>query len=127
MTPEQMQQRTRQFALRALRLGSSLRPGRVGDAIGRQLVRSGTSVGANYRAACRARSTADFVAKPGIVEEELDESLYWMELILDVGIMAEDKLSALMDECRELLAIVVASINTARKGPRKRKTPAERE
>lgn len=67
------------------------------------------------------------MAKPGIVEEELDESLYWMELILDVGIMAEDKLSALMDECRELLAIVVASINTARKGPRKRKTPAERE
>jgi four helix bundle protein len=72
-------------------------------------------VGANYRAACRAKSPADFIAKMGIVEEEADECLYWQELLVDSGLMAEGRLAALMAEGNELVALAVASINTARK------------
>ena len=89
--------------------------GRTADVIGRQLLRSGTSVGANYRAACRAKSTADFISKMGTVEEESDESLYWMELLIEAKIVESDKLESLMKEADELLAITVSSINTARK------------
>ena len=81
---------------------------------GRQLLRSGTSVGANYRAACRARSSADFVSKMGIVEEEADESIYWMDLLVDSGSVSADKVDALRREANELLAITVSSIKTAR-------------
>jgi len=88
--------------------------------IGRQLLRSGMSVGANYRAACRAKSTADFVSKMGTVEEEADESLYWMELLVEAGIMDVKRIEPLMKEANELLAIIVASINTAKKGNRRR-------
>jgi four helix bundle protein len=84
--------------------------------MGRQLMRCGTSVGANYRAACRARSHADFIAKLGIVEEECDESLYWMELLIESGAMTSKWLSLLMNEAREILGMVVQSINTARRG-----------
>ena len=83
--------------------------------IGRQLLRSGTSVGANYRAACRAKSAADFISKMGTVEEEADESLYWMELLIEAEIAKSVKLEPLMNEADELLAITVSSINTARK------------
>ena len=79
------------------------------------MLRSGTSVGANYRAACRARSTADFIAKMGIVEEEADESVYWMELLVESGIVKAELLEPLTKEGNEILAITVASINTARK------------
>ncbi len=78
-------------------------------------MRSGTSAGADYRAACRAKSTADFIYKMGIVEEEADESLYWMELLVEGGIMEPKKLELMMKEATELLAITVASIKTARK------------
>lgn len=83
--------------------------------LGRQLLRCGTSVGANYRAACRARSTAEFVAKLGIVEEEADEAGFWMEVMVDSGIMRPSQLSALMEEANQLLAMTVASIQTAKK------------
>lgn len=83
--------------------------------LGRQLLRSATSVGANYRAACRAKSNADFISKMGTVEEEADESLYWMELLVEAGIVQADKLDALMKEEDELVAITVASINTAKR------------
>ncbi|MBI5676423.1 MAG: four helix bundle protein [Nitrospirae bacterium] len=86
--------------------------------LGKQLLRAGTSVGANYRAACRARSTAEFIAKMGIVEEEADESIYWMELLLEAGIPTRDKIGPLKCEAEELLAITVSSIKTARKGVR---------
>ncbi|MBI4841838.1 MAG: four helix bundle protein [candidate division NC10 bacterium] len=79
MRKEDLTRRTRLFALAVIRLVESLPKGRIADVLGRQLLRSGTSVGANYRAACRARSTADFIAKMGLVEEELDESAYWKE------------------------------------------------
>ncbi len=82
--------------------------------VGRQLLRSGTSAGANYRAACRARSSADFVSKMGIVEEEADESIYWMELLVDSGSVPADGVDALLREANELLAITVSSIKTAR-------------
>ena len=88
---------------------------RIAGVLGRQLLRAGTSVGANYRAACRAKSQADFVAKMGIVEEEADEALYWMELLVEAGIVKAQKLECLMKETDEILSITVASIKTARK------------
>jgi four helix bundle protein len=80
-----------------------------------QLIKAGTSVGANYRAACRARSKADFIAKMGIVEEEADETLYWLELLVDSGTTSKDSVIHLISEADEILAMVVSSINTARK------------
>ena len=111
--------RTKAFALRVLRAAESLSDSRSERVIARQLLRAGTSVGANYRSACRARSTRDFVAKMGIVEEECDESLYWMELLVEAGIVPRKRLAALMAEGEELLAMVVASIRTARQGKRR--------
>jgi len=115
MKHDNLKERTKQFALRIIRLVESLPKGRTSDVIGRQLLRSGTSVAANYRAACRARSTADFISKMGIVEEEADESIFWMEILVDAKIMEKKLLSDLMNEADELLAIFVASIKTARK------------
>ena len=83
--------------------------------LGKQLLRSGTSVGANYRAACRARSTAEFIAKIGIVLEEADETVYWLELLCESGIMPEEKLSLLLQEANELVKIFSATRRTAKK------------
>lgn len=115
MNPEEMKERTKKFALHVIQLTESLPKGRTANAIGRQLLKCGTSVGANYRAACRAKSPADFVSKMGTVEEETDESLYWMELMIEAGIVESKKLESLTKEADELLAITVASIKTARK------------
>ena len=115
MDKEELKGRTKQFALRVIRLVEALPRGKTADVLGRQLLRSGTSVGANYRAACRAKSTADFIAKMGIVEEETDESVYWMELLVEAGITKAELLEALMKEGNEILAISVDSIITARK------------
>ena len=114
MTREEMQQRTKVFANRIVKLCSALPAGWVAQTLGKQLLRSGTSVGANYRAVCRAKSNADFINKLRIVEEECDESLFWMELLVENQIMKETKLHALMNEANEILAIVVASAKTAR-------------
>ncbi len=121
MTPEALKNRTREFALRVIRVVEALPKGRLGDVMGRQLLRSGTSVGANYRAACRARSQAEFLAKLGIVEEEADESLYWMQLLVDADLVTEDRMGMLMKEADEIVSIVVASAKTARGGARKSK------
>ena len=107
--------RTKRFALEVINMVESLPKTAI---LGKQLLRAGTSVGANYRAACRARSTAEFIAKMGIVEEEADESIYWMELLLEAGIPTRDKIGSLQCEAEELLAITVSSIKTARKGVR---------
>jgi len=115
MDKETMKRRTKQFALRVIRLVESLPRGRTAEVIGRQLLRSGTSVGANYRAACRAKSTADFISKMGTVEEETDESLYWMELLIEAEIVEPMRLELLMNEADELLAITVTSLNTAKR------------
>ena len=108
-------QRTKAFALRVIRLVEALPKSPTGGVLARQLLRSGTSVGANYRAACRAKSQADFIAKMGIVEEECDEAVYWMELLIESGIVKAERLADLMREAHELLAMVVVSIKTARK------------
>ena len=114
MRNENLKDRTKKFALRVIRLTEALPKGRTADVIGKQLLRSGTSVGANYRAACRARSAADFIAKMGIVEEETDGSIYWMELLVETCLVNEGQLKELMKEANEILAIVVSSIKTAR-------------
>jgi four helix bundle protein len=114
MINQNLQQRTKKFALRIIRLCQALPDDFVSRRIGDQLVRSGMSVGANYRAACRARSSAEFVAKMGIVEEEADETIYWMELLIESGIMKDTELTPLMKEANEIVAMIVASIKTAR-------------
>jgi len=113
MNQTELKQRTKQFALLIMELIGALPGTTVGKVVGGQLVRAGTSVGANYRAACRARSSAEFMAKLGVVEEEADECGYWLELIVDGGLMPQSKIKSLMQEASELTAIVTASIKTA--------------
>ena len=107
--------RTKQLALRVIKAVESLPKNRTADVLGRQLIRSGTSIGANYRAACRGKSTADVIAKLRIVEEEADESAYWMELLIESGLVSESRLSELMQETNEIVAMTVASIRTLQK------------
>jgi four helix bundle protein len=110
-----MKQRTKQFALRVIKLVAALPKTREADVIGRQLLRSATSVGANYRSACRARSKADFISKMGITEEEADESQYWLELIVEAGLLPMPRVSDLVREADELTAIFVATGRSAKK------------
>ncbi len=109
MTESEMKQRTKAFALRVIKLVNSLPKDLVSRTLGGQLLRSGTSVAANYRAACRARSKADFISKLGIVEEEADESALWMELLIESGLMPQSRLGKLLDEANQITAIIVAS------------------
>ena len=118
MDAHPLKQRTKAFALRIINLVETLPATQTGQVLGRQLLRAGTSVGANYRAACRAKSTADFISKMGTVEEEADETLYWMELLAEAGLVKTAGLEGLSKEADELVAISVASINTARTRPR---------
>lgn len=113
MTEKDLKTRTRQFALRVMKLVTSLPRTTAGKAIGGQLVRSGMSVGANYRAACRGRSKAEFIAKLGIVEEEADESAYWMELIIAAALLPQSRVQPLLREAIELTAIMAASRKSA--------------
>jgi four helix bundle protein len=106
-----LKKRRKAFALRILKLVDALPKTTVGRALASQIVRSGTSIAANYRAACRAKSTADFIAKMGIIEEEADETLFWLESDLVLA----TKLTAIKQEADELIAITVASIKTARR------------
>ena len=112
MNEQEFKKRTKELALRVIKLVSSLPKNTVSEVIGKQLIRSGTSVGANYRAACRARSTADLIAKLRIVEEEADECLYWMELIVEAKLVDVANLRSIMSETNEILAMTVASIKT---------------
>ena len=118
-SPEDSKKRTKQFALRIIRLVDSLPERSSTRMIGNQLLRSGTSVGANYRAACRARSPAEFCSKMGIVEEEADESAYWMELLIEGELVREDLLVSLLQESNEIVAMVVASIVTAKQNKKR--------
>jgi len=114
MIEQEFKDRTKQIALRVIRLVESLPDTNSAQIIGKQLLRSATSVGANYRAACRGKSTADILHKLSIVEEEADESLYWLELLIESNIVSETKLSALMKDTNEIVAMIVASIKTLR-------------
>jgi four helix bundle protein len=111
-----LRQRTKMFSRRVMRVCNALPENFVALALGKQFIRSGTSVGANYRAACRAKSRADFIHKMKIVEEEADESAFWMELLMDEGIVEAKKLLELHGEAGELVAIAVSSIKTAKAG-----------
>lgn len=106
--------RTMLFGLRIIRLVEQLPKSQVAKVIGTQLLRAGTSVGANYRSALRGKSRADFIAKMGIVEEECDEALYWMQMLIEAGIVRASLLTELMSEANQIIAIVVSSIKTAR-------------
>ena len=114
MDEQTFKNRTKRYALAIIRLVESLPRNRTADVIGRQLLRAGTSVGANYRAACRGKSASDVVAKLSIVEEEADESMYWMELLVESGVVMQNRVDALVKEAHELLAMTVASIKTLR-------------
>jgi len=114
-----LKERTKSFALEIIKLVESLAKGRTADVIGRQLLDAGTSVGANYRAACRARSPADFISKMGIVEEEADETIYWMELLIEAKLVQENDISHLLREANQILAMTVSSIKTARRKSKK--------
>jgi four helix bundle protein len=114
MTPDDSKARTKEFAKRVIRLCRRLPATDEARLIRGQLFRCGTSVGANYRAACRARSKADFIAKLGIVLEETDEAQYWMELLSETEIVKHELLESLHGEAGELAAIWVASLNTAK-------------
>ena len=109
MDEKELKDRTKRFALEIIKLVEKLPAKMVAQTIGRQLVRAGTSVGVNYRAACRGRSKAEFAAKLGIVEEEADESAFWMEIIIEAGLMLRRLVQPLLDEAEELVAIMVAS------------------
>jgi len=113
---EALKERTKQFALRIIRVIRSLPAGSEGRIIGHQLLRSGMSVAANYRAVCRARSRPEFLAKLAIVIEEADESAFWLELLVDAALIQDRKLKDLRSEANQLVAIFNASRTTAKKG-----------
>jgi four helix bundle protein len=113
---EQLRSRTKQFAIRIIRLFRALPRAEEARIVGRQLLRSGTSVAANYRATGRSRSQSEFIAKMGVVVEEADETVFWLELLVEADIVPETKLSDLLSEANELLAIFAASQRTAKGG-----------
>jgi four helix bundle protein len=111
---ENLKKRTKEFAVRIINLVNALPKNSIGRTIGNQLLRAGTSVGSNYRAACRAKSKADFIYKINIVEEETDESAFWLELIIEVELFPENKVRDLLNEANELTAIFVTTGKTAK-------------
>src|SRR5262249_16120819 len=121
MTEREFKGRTKQLALRIIRVVEALPATKTCDIIGRQLLRSGTSVGANYRAACRGKSRADMIAKLAIVEEEADETLYWIELLIEARFLPAQRCAELLDELNQILAMTVASQKTLRRNKTKSK------
>ena len=114
MNQNEMKERTKKFALRIIKLVEALPNTKVSVVLGNQLLRSGTSIGANYRAVCRAKSTADFISKLSIVEEEADESIFWIELLVESDQVKSKLVEGLIDECNQILSIVVSSIKTSK-------------
>jgi four helix bundle protein len=114
MNEKQMKERTKAFALRILKLADALPNTRSGNTVANQIVRSGSSVAANYRALCRAKSRADFIHKASIVEEEADETAFWLEMIIDAKLLKPTRVRQLLQEANELTAIAVATRKTAR-------------
>ncbi len=122
MTPEEMKRRMKQYALRCIKLALSFPRGPVGEVVGRQLIKCSTSVPANYHSACSARSHADFLNKLGIVEEEADESIFWVDFSADAALAKRELVEDLLREGKEILAMVVASEQTAKANAERRKT-----
>ena len=115
MNQRDLQERTKRFALQIIKFWEALPKDDTCKTLGRQLLRSGTSVAANYRAVCRAKSKMDFISKFGTVLEEADESAFWLELLIDAKKVTKQTAEPLLREARELTAIAISSINTARK------------
>ena len=115
MNYEDLKNRTKKFALEVIKLTEKFPRKITTDVIARQLIKAATSVGANYRSACKAQSHAHFISKINIVLEEADESLYWLELLIGCGLAKEENIKNLLNEANELTAIFTASIKTARK------------
>ena len=113
MNSEELKNRTKKFALDVIRVVETFPKTKSADTIGRQLIKAATSIGANYRSACRARSRADFISKIGIVEEEADESLYWLELATESNLINRANIANLIKEADELISIFTASRKTA--------------
>jgi len=118
MTAEELKQRTKVFAVNVLKFTGTLPADLATVVIARQLIKSGTSVGANYRASCRAKSRADFIAKMTTSEEEADETRYWLEILVETHVVNKERVQTLLDEADQLVRIFVASIKTARGGSR---------
>ncbi len=114
MNEQEFKDRTKRLGIQIIRLLEELPRNRTTDVLARQLLRSATSIGANYRAACRGRSKADVIAKLGIVEEEADEALYWLEILVETEHLSARHAQPLIDEAEEIIAMVVASIRTMR-------------
>jgi len=119
MNNEELKKRTKNFALMIIRVVEELPDSKAGRTIGNQLIRSGTSVAANYRTACRSRSSADFISRVTIVEEECDETLFWLELIVESNLLEKERLLEVLKEADELTAIFTASGRTAKNNTRK--------
>ncbi len=119
MNTEELKKRTKQFGLRCIKAVESLPNTRTADVLGKQLLRSATSVGANYRSACRAQSKPTFISKIAIAIEEADESQFWLEMVVEAGLMPQKQLSELMKESDEIVAILTASSKTAKANLRK--------
>jgi four helix bundle protein len=115
MSNENLKQRTKLFALRIIKLVENLPDNKTSKILGNQILRSGTSVASNYRAVCLAKSKRDFINKLKIVEEESDETIFWLELLEESGIFTSKKIQSIKSEAREIFAIIVASIKTTRK------------
>src|SRR5208337_2562042 len=115
MNEVELKERTKRIALRVIKVVEALPSTKIADVIGRQLLRSGTSVGANYRAACRGKSPADMIAKLAIVEEEADESIYWIELLIESEVLPVHRLVDLIDELNQIVAITVSSQKSLRR------------
>lgn len=118
--PEELRDRTKKFAVRVVRLYKALPSATDAPVLGKQLIRCGTSVAANYRAACRARSKAEWVSKIGLVVEEADETVFWLEMLIDCDIVSGERLSDLLNEAKELSALFTAPQRTARGNAGKR-------
>jgi four helix bundle protein len=112
--PQELRERTKKFAIRIVRLFQALPKSAEAQVMGKQLLRCGTSVAANYRAVCRARSRAEFIARMGIVAEEADESVLWLELLEETGILRHEQLEDILKEAKELVAIFSTSLKTAK-------------
>jgi four helix bundle protein len=117
MDQDELKARLKRFALRAINLAAALPRNSAGNVIGKQLLRSGTSVGANYRAACRARSRAEFISRLSVVQEEADETVYWLELIIESRMVKENRLAPIHREALEILAIVTRTILSCKRRP----------
>ena len=116
---EELKKRTKQFGLRCIKVVEALPKNRTADVLGKQLLRSATSVGANYRSACRAQSKPTFISKIAIAIEEADESLFWLAMMIEAGLIPEKKLAELMQEGSEIVAILTASSKTAKRSLRR--------